>query len=395
MRTQGNAFANSFDTPDDWALDSPLNAVPVAVNRRLNQYLAASQLEFLEINPLVTQAIETMGDFIVNGGKRVRPTFAWAGVRAGLDEAKATTAGGRQPLTTSGNDAQDPNTLANSFLSAISAFEFIQACALIHDDIVDQSDTRRGTPTVHRVFEGHHRQREWWGESAHYGTSQAILTGDLALAWADDLLWGSGLSPERLHQCRRAWRAMRTEVIGGQILDLAVEASGTENVDYAWAVIKYKTASYTVSRPLHVGAALAGASDQLVQALRTIGENIGIAFQLRDDQLGVFGDPAVTGKPSGDDLRTGKRTVLIDSALEMGSTAQAAALREGLGNVTAEDDVDALRAIIRDSGAAGHVESLITEKSEAAIQDIHKAGLSPNLTAELEGYARKLTARSF
>nr|WP_268871049.1 polyprenyl synthetase family protein [Corynebacterium auriscanis] len=174
-----------------------------------------------------------------------------------------------------------------------------------------------------------------------------------------------------------------------------MEASGTENVDYAWAVIKYKTASYTVSRPLHVGAALAGASEQLVHALRTIGENIGIAFQLRDDQLGVFGDPAVTGKPSGDDLRTGKRTVLIDSALEMGSTAQAAALREGLGNVTAEDDVDALRAIIRDSGAAGHVESLITEKSETAIQDIHKAGLSPNLTAELEGYARKLTARSF
>nr|WP_268871048.1 polyprenyl synthetase family protein [Corynebacterium auriscanis] len=194
MRTQGNAFANSFDTPDDWALDSPLNAVPAAVNRRLNQYLAASQLEFLEINPLVTQAIETMGDFIVNGGKRVRPTFAWAGVRAGLDEAKATTAGGRQPLTTSGNDAQDPDALANSFLSAISAFEFIQACALIHDDIVDQSNTRRGNPTVHRVFEGHHRQREWWGESAHYGTSQAILTGDLALAWADDLLWDSGLS---------------------------------------------------------------------------------------------------------------------------------------------------------------------------------------------------------
>ncbi|MGV0409016.1 polyprenyl synthetase family protein [Corynebacterium resistens] len=388
MDTQGNASSFSFSAPQDWALHAPLSAVPAAVNHRLNQYLSASLQEFWGINPLFTQAIEVMGDFIVGGGKRVRPTFAWAGIRAGLESSGTSTA------KASSRSQEEPTELANGFLSAISAFEFIQACALIHDDIVDQSDTRRGHPTVHREFERHHRDRKWLGSSEHYGISQAILIGDLALAWADDLLLDSGLNTQRLHQCRHAWRAMRTEVIGGQILDIAVEASGTENVDHAWDVIKYKTASYTVARPLHVGAALAGASEELIEFLRTIGEDIGVAFQLRDDQLGVFGDPAVTGKPSGDDLRTGKRTVLIDSALEMGTEAQATQLREGLGNVTDEADVDELRSIIRDSGAAAHIETLITQKSERAIAHIHEAGLSKELTEELEDYARRLTERS-
>ena len=389
MSTQGNASSTSFTIPQGWDLHAPLGAVPTAVNQRLNEYLALCQQEFLSINPLFTQATEVMADFIIGGGKRVRPTFAWAGVRAGW-EAKTATASGS---STSMND--DSASLASAYLSAISAFEFIQACALIHDDIVDQSDTRRGNPTVHRVFENRHRERQWLGSSEHYGISQAILTGDLALAWADDLLLDSGLSPEHLQRCRHAWRAMRTEVIGGQILDIAVEASGTENVDYAWDVIKYKTASYTVARPLHVGAVLGGAPGELIECLRAIGEDIGVAFQLRDDQLGVFGDPAITGKPSGDDLRTGKRTVLIDSALEMGTQNQAVQLRAGLGRVSDEAEVDQLRTIIRDSGAAEHVESLIAQKSERAIALIHEAGLSADLTAELESYARKLTARAF
>ncbi len=390
MSNQGNAFSSSFSAPQDWALHAPLSAVPAAVNHRLNQYLASSFQEFWGINPLFTQAIEVLGDFIVGGGKRVRPTFAWAGVRAGM-ESHGSASGANGSLGAHENEDQ----LANELLSAISACEFIQACALIHDDIIDRSDTRRGNPTVHREFEQHHRERQWLGSSEHYGISQAILTGDLALAWADDLLLESDLSTQRLRQCRRAWRAMRTEVIGGQILDIAVEASGTEKVDHAWDVIKYKTASYTVARPLHVGAALAGADEELIEFLRTIGEDIGVAFQLRDDQLGVFGDPDVTGKPSGDDLRTGKRTVLIGSALQMGTETQVATLREGLGHVSAEADVDELRSIIRDSGAADHIETLIAEKSERAIAHIHEAGLSSDLTAELEGYARKLTARSY
>lgn len=388
MSTQGNASSSSFTIPQSWDLHAPLGAVPAAVNHRLNEYLAMSQQEFSAINPLFTQATEIMGDFIVGGGKRVRPTFAWAGVRAGLEASSSVENEQYPTLTTASVD------IANAYLSAISAFEFIQACALIHDDIADQSDTRRGNPTVHRVFEQHHRERNWLGNPEHYGISQAIMTGDLALAWADDLLLDSGLSPGHLQQCRHAWRAMRTEVIGGQILDIAVEASGTENVNDAWDVIKYKTASYTVARPLHVGAALGGAPENLIECLRAIGENIGVAFQLRDDQLGIFGDPAVTGKPSGDDLRTGKRTVLINSALEMGSEAQVAQLREGLGRVSQEADVNQLRTIIRDSGAADHLEDLIRQKSERAITLIHQAGLSADLTADLESYAHKLTARS-
>ena len=300
-----------------WHLDSPLSAVPTAVDAQPKQDLSRSQEEFSHIGSLVGGAITVLRDFIVNGGKRVRPTFAWAGIRAALE-------GG-------GGSSPDAGIDQAAILNALSAFEFIQACALIHDDIIDRSDTRRGFPTAHRTFESKHRERDWLGSSEHYGISQAILIGDLAFAWADDLYNGSGLPAAALQRARPAWRAMRTEVIAGQILDIALEANGSEDVADSFAVIKYKTASYTVARPLHIGAALAGANEQTQTMLRNVGQDIGEAFQLRDDQLGVFGDPEVTGKPSGDDLRTGKRTTLINEALQRGDESQVAALREGLG----------------------------------------------------------------
>ena len=156
-----------------WHLDSPLSAVPTAVDAQLKQYLSRSQEEFSHIGSLVGGAITVLRDFIVNGGKRVRPTFAWAGIRAALE-------GG-------GGSSPDAGIDQAAILNALSAFEFIQACALIHDDIIDRSDTRRGFPTAHRTFESKHRERDWLGSSEHYGISQAILIGDLAFAWADDL----------------------------------------------------------------------------------------------------------------------------------------------------------------------------------------------------------------
>jgi len=366
-----------------WHLDSPLSAVPTAVDAQLKEYLSRSQEEFSHIGSLVGGAITVLRDFIVNGGKRVRPTFAWAGIRAALEGG-----GGSSPAA--GIDQA-------AILNALSAFEFIQACALIHDDIIDRSDTRRGFPTAHRTFESKHRERDWLGSSEHYGISQAILIGDLAFAWADDLYNSSGLSAAALQRARPAWRAMRTEVIAGQILDIALEANGSEDVADSFAVIKYKTASYTVARPLHIGAALAGANEQTQTMLRNVGQDIGEAFQLRDDQLGVFGDPEVTGKPSGDDLRTGKRTTLINEALQRGDESQVAALREGLGKgeESAVAEIERLRDIIYDTGAQAEVEKLIEARTQRAIESLRAGGLGADITAELTQLAEKLTHRRF
>ncbi|WP_293819140.1 polyprenyl synthetase family protein [uncultured Corynebacterium sp.] len=366
-----------------WHLDSPLSAVPSAVDAQLQEYLSRSQEEFSPIGSLVGGAITVLRDFIINGGKRVRPTFAWAGIRAAIEGG-----GGSSPA----NDIDQ-----GAILNALSAFEFIQACALIHDDIIDRSDTRRGFPTAHRTFESKHRERGWLGSSEHYGISQAILIGDLAFSWADDLYNGSGLSATALQRARPAWRAMRTEVIAGQILDIALEANGSEDVADSFAVIKYKTASYTVARPLHIGAALAGANEQTQTMLRRVGQDIGEAFQLRDDQLGVFGDPEVTGKPSGDDLRTGKRTTLINEALQRGDESQVAALREGLGKgeQSTEADIERLRDIIHDTGAQAEVERLIEARTQRAIESLRAGGLGVGITAELTQLAEKLTHRRF
>ena len=204
---------------------------------------------------------------------------------------------------------------------------------------------------------------------------------------------GAGLPASALERTRPAWRAMRTEVIAGQILDVAVEANGSEDVADSMSVITYKTASYTVARPLHIGAALVGADRQTIDLLRGIGHDIGVAFQLRDDQLGVFGDPAVTGKPAGDDLRSGKRTTLINYALSTNDSAAATRLRAGLGDPNA--NVDELKSIIVDTGADQRVENLIAKHSTRAIDAIHSADFDPDITNELAALAEKLTHRSF
>lgn len=363
-----------------WHVDAPLTDVPPAVDLTIQEFLADRHAEFDGIDPVIEQGISELGRFVV-GGKRLRPLFAWAGVRAALDGG-----GGRL----------DPGTDAASLVRAVSSLEFIQACALIHDDIIDHSDTRRGRPTVHRSFEARHRRDAWLGDPGAYGVSQAILVGDLAFAWADDMLADSGVSAEALLRARTPWRAMRTEVIAGQMLDISVEASGSEDPGAPAKVNAYKTAAYTVERPLHVGAALADAPAHTVEMLRSAGRDIGVAFQLEDDYLGVFGDPAVTGKASGDDLRSGKRTYLAATALRAADAtdpAAAARLRAGIGTVTSEEEVDVLRGIIVDSGAAADSTALIRSLTDRAVETLRGGGLGRSVTEELVAVAEELTER--
>lgn len=351
--------------------------VPAAVQAELAAFFAERAEEIRRLGAPVENAVGHLERFVLGGGKRIRPLYGWAGFVGGGGVEKS---------------AEDPRAV----IRAVSALELIQACALIHDDIIDASDTRRGNPTVHRAVEQDHLDNDLRGDAAAFGESTAILVGDLALAWAEDMWRSSGLSDAALSRAQGAWRAMRTEVIGGQILDISLEATGSESAEMADRVNRFKTAAYTIERPLHLGAALADAPAETIEAFRGYGRDIGVAFQLRDDLLGVFGDTAVTGKPAGDDIREGKRTVLYATALSLLDAASdpgAAALRAGIGTATDPEELDRLAGIIARSGAVEEVESRITALTESGLAHLEGAQISDDVRAALRELAIKSTAR--
>lgn len=354
-----------------------LDEVPAAVAEELRLFLSQRDADIAKIGTPVTRAVEHLHNFVLGGGKRVRPLYGWAGFVGG---------GGLE------NSSEDPHAV----LRAVSSLEFIQACALIHDDIIDSSNTRRGNPTVHRAVEKVHSDAQWAGSSLHFGQSTAILVGDLALVWAEDMWRYSGLSHAALDRAAEPWRGMRTEVIGGQLLDITLEATGDESPELANAVNRFKTAAYTIERPLHLGAALAGASAETIDAFRGYGRDIGIAFQLRDDLLGVFGDPSVTGKPAGDDLREGKRTVLLSLALSRADEADpaaAASLRAGVGTATDPAEIAKLSAIIQETGAVEQIEQQITRLTESGLEHLTNAGVPTPVHDAMRELAIKATER--
>jgi geranylgeranyl diphosphate synthase type I len=268
----------------------------------------------------------------------------------------------------------------------------------VHDDVIDASATRRGLPTVHRLFADRHREQNWHGSPDQFGLSAAILLGDLSLVWADDIVATVDLPLDAHRRVQRVWADIRTEVLGGQYLDIAAEASGAESVASAMTVNTYKTASYTISRPLQLGAAAAADRPDVQTTFHELGTDLGVAFQLRDDVLGVFGDPAVTGKPSGDDLRSGKRTVLLAEAIERAEKSDPAAaklLRTSIGTVLTDPEVHELCLVIESVGALAAVEDHIDTLTRRALDvltaapiDLHaKAGL-----AELAGRASNRSA---
>ncbi len=366
-------------TPAD-APRTPIPGTPdfvAAVEGRLTEFFATRRPIVEPLGPIFVDAAEALEQFVLRGGKRTRPAFAWTGWLG------------------AGGDADAPE--AGAVLAACSALELVQACALIHDDIIDSSRTRRGFATVHVDFEQRHRERGVSGDAAHFGASVAILIGDLALAWADDLVHAAGLDPAALARFAPVWAMMRTEVLGGQLLDINGEALGDESVEAALQINRYKTAAYTVERPLHLGAAIADADRDLIAAYRTFGTDIGIAFQLRDDLLGVFGDPEVTGKPSGDDLREGKRTVLLAEALRRADATDPSAahlLRTSIGTDLGAEDVTRLRAALTELGAVDEVERRIADLTDRGLAAIDSSSATPAAKEQLRGMALAATRRT-
>jgi geranylgeranyl diphosphate synthase type I len=270
----------------------------------------------------------------------------------------------------------------------------VQASALIHDDMMDRSDTRRGEPAVHRRFAIRHIEEGWRGDPAGFGDSAAVLLGDLALVWSDELLHTSGVELADLARARPVFDAMRTEVTVGQYLDMQTQATGDTSLDRAGKVARYKSAKYTVERPLLLGAALAGAPAELTAAYSGFGLPLGEAFQLRDDVLGVYGDPKATGKPAGDDLREGKRTYLVAAAYAAAGPAERAELDQGLGDTALDDEgVARLRAIIRDSGALARTEERIVTLTHTALAALAGADVDPEPRTVLEDLAVAATRR--
>ncbi len=357
--------------PDD-------DALPAGIGQVLRVYLDGRRAEAAGIDPAFADAAGSLAAFVLGGGKRIRPTFAWWGWRG------------------AGGLPADEDAVA--VLRAISALELLQACALVHDDLMDASATRRGNPTLHVAFAQRHAEAGWTGSPARFGAAAAILLGDLALAWADDMLHTAGLAAGALHRAGEPWRAMRTELLGGQYLDVLTQASGTASAATVLRIDRYKTAAYTVERPLHLGAAIAGADAALVRAYRRFGGDIGVAFQLRDDLLGVFGDPAVTGKPAGDDLREGKRTLVVALALqradERGSAEARGALTAALGDPGLDAAaVDRIRQLMTDLGAVQAVEQRIAALTGAALDALSVADVAEPAATRLADLAVSATRR--
>ncbi|MGZ4493482.1 MAG: polyprenyl synthetase family protein [Nocardioides sp.] len=309
----------------------------------------------------------------VSGGKRFRASFCYWGFRAVREDL----------------DPADETALVR----AAAALELLHASALVHDDVMDASDTRRGRPATHRAFETFHREQGWTGDPEQYGVAAAILLGDLLLSWADELLRTCGLPHDVVRDALAFFDTTRSEVIAGQFLDVSVQARGSSDVEQAMRVLRYKSAKYSIERPLHVGAALAGAGPEVLRSLTGFGLPLGEAFQLRDDLLGVFGDPGVTGKPAGDDLSEGKRTVLVALALDGAPVDEAKLLDAGLGRPLGEDEVAALRGVIQRSGAETAVEQAITDLTGHALAALDAAPLTATAREALRGLAAAATQR--
>ncbi|MFP5365257.1 MAG: polyprenyl synthetase family protein, partial [Actinomycetes bacterium] len=314
-----------------------------AVAGELTGFLTARQSVMSAISPDIEPLMGSISN-LVTGGKRLRALMCYWGWRG---------AGG-EPA-------------AQQIVAAGAALELFQAAALIHDDIIDRSDTRRGGPSVHRRFTELHGSRGWALDSERFGQAAAILTGDLCLSFSEEAFTDIGERAAAGSRARLIFNLMRAEVMAGQYLDILEEVAGPVRdragaVSRAQSIIRFKSAKYSTEHPLALGGALAGASDELLRGYSAFALPLGEAFQLRDDVLGVFGDPLTTGKPAGDDLREGKRTVLVALALDQASPAESAFIDARLGSPDlSAEDIHELRRIIEESGALAATEVLINE----------------------------------
>ncbi|HUR77041.1 MAG TPA: polyprenyl synthetase family protein [Acidimicrobiales bacterium] len=346
---------------------STLGEIAKRVDARIEELLDAEIVRWAGVDVALVEPLRSLREFVLAGGKRLRPAFClWAYVGAGGDR----------------NDA--------AVTDAGAGLELLHTFALIHDDVMDNSHRRRGMPTVHRQFEDTHAELLWRGETRRFGEGAAILIGDLAFVYADQMLRGAPADAIDV------FNELRLEVNVGQYLDLVGTVRGDITVDGARTISRYKSGKYTVERPLHLGAALAGRLDDLAAPLTAYGDPLGEAFQLRDDLLGTFGDAARTGKPVGEDLREGKPTPLFALARDAatGADAELLARRYGAADLS-PDEVVEMQAIFERTGARAAVDAQIDRLVDAALLALAAAPITAEAGDELDALARFVAERDF
>ncbi|MDR2896369.1 MAG: polyprenyl synthetase family protein [Propionibacteriaceae bacterium] len=330
-----------------------------AIEAALDRYFSTERDLLAPVGDRLDPVWEQAQHFI-RGGKHIRPAFCYWGYVA---------AAGYEQLPPA------------AVLEIAASLDLLHLAALVHDDLIDQSDSRRGGPSAHRFFQFWHNQNGLRADDAHFGRSAALLFGDLLLSWSMSMVEQTSIAADRLKRARPYLDAVRTEVLAGQYLDLLHQARPFEGVDLlreAGLVMGFKTAKYTVARPLQIGAALGLAASGVQQGLSAFGTHVGYAFQMRDDLLGLFGDPQITGKPTGDDLREGKKTVVIGYALQGASAGDAQRLRLMLGDPTLTDDqVDEACQIVQRSGAVEATEKAIMTEATAGMKYLQRLDISP------------------
>lgn len=312
----------------------------------LDGFLADKAAETVALAPVLAEVTDEISALVAAGGKRLRPAFVCWGHRA----------------TGAPHDA--------AVLRPAAAVELLHTFALLHDDVMDRSATRRGRASAYAALANAHTRQRRLGDAEWFGCSAAILAGDLTFVWADELFDGTDLPPDAVARARRVFTELRREVIAGQYLDLVLAADDHAAEEGARQVALLKSARYTVTRPLLLGAALAPRADgeRVGPALRAYGDAVGLAFQMRDDVLGLFGDPAETGKSALDDLREGKRTLLVLRALRLADPSQHAHLRACLGDPALDEErADEARRVVAATGALASVEALISAHRTMAI----------------------------
>ncbi|CAN5805018.1 polyprenyl synthetase family protein [soil metagenome] len=341
-----------------------LLAVAEQVGRRLDAILSAEQARWRDLSADLDEPLSALRTLVMAGGKRLRPAFChWGYVGAGGDPEAA------------------------ELINAGAAFELLQAFALVHDDVMDGSATRRGTRTAHLHFADRHRSESWRGEARRFGEGVAILIGDVAHVYADLLVAGAPPAATEI------WNELRIELNVGQYLDILGTARGDVDHDGARQIARYKSGKYTIERPLHLGAALAGRLDDLEKPLSAYGDPLGEAFQLRDDILGAFGDSDAIGKPVGDDLREGKPTPLLALAVAAADGPQARLL-QGIGRPELDgDDIAGLQQVLTDTGARAGVEEAIETLTATATEAIATAPVTDEARAALVDLAHYVANR--
>jgi geranylgeranyl diphosphate synthase type I len=317
--------------------------------------------------PLTVDPPTLLRELLRRGGKRTRPVMTLLGWVAG--------------------DRHGRGCGYDDVVLAASAIELLHCFALVHDDVMDETDVRRGRPTVHSDAAWRHAQQRGHGSSARFGDSIAVLVGDLAHSEADRL---AAALPPRMS---RIWRQMVLELLAGQLGDVTGAAAADRRVGFARSVARQKTGYYTVARPLQLGAAAAGADEAVLLALGEYGRHAGEAFALRDDLLGVFGDPDTTGKPISDDLRAGKPTVLLALASESLRGAAARALQATGTPSFSPAQAQLVRDAMIERGVVATVESMIDERVSDAVAALPENAVTADAIAQLSRVVNDLARR--